>query len=69
VVGTLPDAPTPQSDNQEEGQAALSEAERDASPRGSTLDKMRDLPTHWLLGSAVSRDKELNPLTIEHCII
>jgi hypothetical protein len=66
VVGTLPEAPTPQhpeTNDQEAGQASLSEAGRDASPHGSSLDWMSALTTHLLLGSAITRDQELSPLT------
>lgn len=74
VIGTLPDAPTPQNpegDDREAGQDSLSESGRDttsepgreASLQRSTLDEMRDLPTHWLLGAAVPRERELYPLT------
>ena len=63
----LPDAPTVQilqSDNREAGQTSLPEPGREASPQGSTPDDgMRDLPTRWLLGSAVPRDREIGPLT------
>jgi len=66
VNGTLPDAPTPQNpngDDREAGQASLPEPGRDASPQGSVPDRMRGLPAHWLLGSAVPRNRELDPLT------
>ena len=35
----------------------------EASSHGSPLTRISDLTTHWLLGSAVTPDQELSPLT------
>ena len=66
VNQTLPDAPTvqnPEGDNREAVQTSLPQPAPDASPQGSMPDGIRGLPTRLFLGSAVSRDREVNPLT------
>lgn len=66
VNSTLPDAPTPQNpngDNREAGQASLPESGRDASLHGSAPPRAPSPAVHWLLGSAVTSDRELEPLT------
>lgn len=66
MVVPLPDAPSAQyaeQDDPESKQAKSWEAAQDTSSQGSMLDRMRDLPTRWLLGSAVTRGQELSPLT------
>jgi hypothetical protein len=66
VNGTLPDTPTPQNpngDNREAGQASLPQSGRDASSQGSPQQGAGGLPGHWLLGSAVRSDRQLDSLT------
>jgi hypothetical protein len=66
VNGTLPDAPTPQNpngDNREAGQASSPQSGRDASSQGSAPQRTPSPAVHWLLGSAVTSDRELEPLT------
>jgi hypothetical protein len=62
VNSALPDAPTPQNpagDDQAVGQTALP----NASSPAYAQQKPPSPAVHWLLGSAVSSDQELEPLT------
>jgi hypothetical protein len=62
VNDTLPDAPSQQNlDDREARPSSLPEAPRAASSRSP----MGDFSTHWLRGSAVPPNKELEPLTNE----
>lgn len=66
VMESLPNAPTPQHPEQDAGReadaSALPKAGRDNSTRASMADKIRDLPTRWLRGTAVPPERELYSL-------
>lgn len=64
--GMLPDAPTPQNlngDDQEAGQVSLPPSAHDASSQGPAPPGTSSPAAHWLQGSAVSNDQQLEPLT------